>query len=304
MNPAFDAEVVTPLPHGVSLCHVWHGAPQHPVVVLIAGLGLQWCSWPPELIQGLVDRGFRVLCLDNRDVGRSSRLDTPHPSRWQQLKRQAPEGAYSLDDMADDVHHLLQHLSVQAAHVVGMSMGGMIAQQLAARHPSQVLSLTSIFSNTGHPRHGQPAFSSLWRMARTRAPRTEAQAVANFSAMMEHIGDASAPGARQRWAEYAARAWHRSGQRVDARAFFRQLGAVMKSGNRTRGLSRITAPTLVVHGDVDRMVHPSGGMATAKAIAGAQLHIIPGMRHQIDGLQAQRLLTLLVPHLQQAGGAA
>lgn len=300
MSLATHDEAFAELPDGTRLCFASHGDPSHPTVLLIAGLGLQLTYWPEALIRALTGAGYRVLVFDNRDAGRSSRAEAPAPSTWQQLMRVAPAQAYALEDMARDTVGLLDQVGVDRAHVVGMSMGGMIGQAMAAHHAPRVRSLTSVFSTTGHRRVGQPAPSTLWRLGTAPRPATQDEAVQGYVAMMEHIGDPQAPDARRHWADYAALAWQRNGARADARAFGRQIGAVLQSGDRTAALRGVRAPTLVVHGDVDRMVHPSGGAATAAAIAGARHVVLPGMRHQIDTLQSARLVPLLVDHFQEA----
>ena len=300
MSDASLDEQVAGLPNGISLCYRSMGDPEAPVVLLIAGLGLQLVYWPRVLIDALVAAGYRVIAFDNRDAGRSSRCDSPHPGRFGQLLRRVPGGAYSLEDMAQDVAHLMTHLGVARAHVFGMSMGGMIAQALAAGHPRRVATLTSLFSTTGNRWVGQPALSTMWRMATARRPRSQDEAVAVYVQAMRHIGDAGVPGIQDEWARYAALAWRRNGRRADARAFSRQIGAILKSGDRSASLRKIQAPTLVLHGDVDRIVHPSGGLATAAAIAGARFESLVGMRHQIDEHQVGRMMPLLVEHFGRA----
>lgn len=298
MTLACHDEQFASLPNGITLCYASHGQPDHPVILLIAGLGLQMVYWPNVLIKQLTDTGFRVVCVDNRDAGKSSRCTTPHPQMMEQLRGKAPAEAYSLEDMAEDMSLLLTTLNIQAAHIVGMSMGGMIGQVLAAHYPQQVLSLCSIFSTTGNRRVGQPALSTLWKMANAKMPFTEEQAIATYQAMMRHIGDPSAPHAEQGWLEYASAAWHRNGMKAQSETRYRQIGAIMKSADRTNSLKQIKAPTLVIHGDVDRMVHPSGGKATAAAITNAKYAELVGLRHQIDTQQAPRINKLLLSHIQ------
>ncbi|GLK91031.1 alpha/beta fold hydrolase [Pseudomonas turukhanskensis] len=299
MSLATHIEQFATLPNGLRLCYASHGDESAPVVLLIAGLGVQMVYWPAVLIEQLVTAGYRVVCFDNRDAGRSARAATPHPSKWQQLTGKAPAGSYSLEDMADDTALLLDHLGIGQAHLVGMSMGGMIAQTLAYRHPQKAASLVSIFSTTGHRKVGQPALSTLWRMARAKAPRNQAQAVESYRSTMTHIGEGTAPGAQALWENYASQAWLRNGERADARALFRQIGAILKSGDRTPHLRSIQVPCLVVHGDQDRMVHPSGGVATAQVIPNARHEVIAGMRHEINAPQAQRLAALILHHIGQ-----
>lgn len=287
---------VEPRP-GESLCYRRYGAPTKGTALLIAGLGLQLHSWPLPLIEALTGAGFSVLTFDNRDVGRSFRATSPTPNRAQLLFRRLPQGLYRIEDMADDTAALITALGLTSVHVIGMSMGGMIAQSLAARHPERVQSLTSIFSTTGSSRVGQPALSAIARLALAPPPRSEAEAIADFIRLMRHIGDPRIPGIEEFWRAYAAAAWRRGGGAADRGGFLRQIGAILASGDRTASLAAIRAPTLAIHGDRDRMVHPSGGAATAAAIPDAQFVLIPGMRHQFDPRTLPLLSRLILGHL-------
>ena len=298
MSLASHQEQFITLKNGDTFCYAEHGNDTQGTILLIAGLGLQLVYWPSALIERLVTSGYRVICFDNRDAGRSVRSTTPHPSLLQQLRGKAPKGAYGLDRMAEDTAQLLEGLNINSAHVVGMSMGGMIAQTLASTYPDVVDSMTSIFSTTGSRKVGQPSYSTLWRIARAKAPNSENDAIINYRAMMTHIGDINAEGAISQWQQYAKLAWHRNGSKSDSKAVFRQIGAIMKSGDRTRLLNKVSAPTLVIHGDVDRMVHPSGGVATANAISGAKHQVLRGLRHQIDTIQSHRIADSILGHIK------
>lgn len=284
------------LSNGLRICYRRLGHPDSPAVILIAGLGLQLVSWPEALIHRLLSSGLQVICFDNRDVGLSSRLSTPSPSLWQQFRGKAPSGCYRLEDMADDTALLMDSLRLERAHLVGMSMGGMIAQTLAYRHPSRAGSLTSIFSTTGNRKVGQPAYSTYWHLARTKSPRTEAEAVKIHRALMNKIGDRTPPDIESQWRQYASLAWKRNGESANVGGRFRQIGAIMSSGDRTRELATIDTPTLVIHGDKDPMVHPTGGVATARAIPNARYEVIRGMRHQIDTHQSLTLADKIIRH--------
>ncbi|KHT54063.1 alpha/beta hydrolase [Alteromonas marina] len=297
MSLAQHHEQYVTLKSGDRFCYAEHGVGNTDTIVLIVGLGLQLVYWPNALIERLVASGFRVICFDNRDAGRSVRSDTPHPSLLQQLRGRSPKGAYGLERMAEDTAELLEALNITSAHIAGMSMGGMIAQTLASLHPEKVTSMTSIFSTTGSRKVGQPSYSTLWRLARAKAPTSEKDAVKNYQAMMTHIGDVAAKGAVNQWHQYARLAWQRNGGKSDAKAMFRQIGAIMKSGDRTPMLQNVKAPTLVIHGDVDRMVHPSGGVATARAISGAKHQVLRGLRHQIDTVQSHRIADSILAHI-------
>ena len=287
-----------PLPGGTRICWRAHGSEQGEPLLLITGLAMQLISWPPSLIESLAQAGLRVITPDNRDAGLSSGAATPPPGRLRQLLALAPPDNYALEDMADDMAALLDHLGLGAAHVAGMSMGGMIAQCLAARHPSRVLSLCSIFSTTGRRSVGQPAPSTILRMLRP-VPRDAEEAVRQYVEFMHHIGNAAEPGAPQEWADYAWRAWQRGGGRVNAEGTARQIAAIQKSGDRSAQLRGIRAPTLVLHGDHDLMVAPSGGRATARLIPGARLRILPGLAHQIVSARSRELSELIVDNLRR-----
>ncbi|WP_440708699.1 alpha/beta fold hydrolase [Herbiconiux sp. YIM B11900] len=288
--------------HGIRICYRSDGPTDAPAVLLIAGLGLDLTSWPPSLVDGLLGRGLRVLRTDNRDAGRSTRATTPAPTPWQQLRGVAPAGAYTLEDMAADHVGLLDALGIRRVHLVGMSLGGMIAQTIAAAHPDRVLSLTSIFSTTGARSVGQPARSTLVRMVRPGAA-TGPDFARRHVGMLGHIGSTRYPVDVARETRWAVDAWERGAGEQRATGMARQIGAINASGDRTQALARITAPTLVLHGDRDLMVAPSGGRATAAAVRGARHVTIPGMRHHLPESLAPELLALIGDHIRDAGPA-
>jgi pimeloyl-ACP methyl ester carboxylesterase len=193
--------------------------------------------------------------------------------------------------MAADTVGLLDALGIERAHLVGMSMGGMIAQTVAARHPARVLTLTSIFSTTGHRRVGQPARSTLLRLARGPA-RTVEESVERHLAMLAHIGSTTFPPDQDHERAWATAVWDRCGGARSGAPVARQIGAIQASGDRTAELARIAAPTLVVHGDRDLMVHPTGGRATADAVPGARHVEIAGMGHHLAPGVVDRLVEL------------
>lgn len=275
---------------GIRLCFRVHGPDDGEPLLLVQGLGNQLIHWPGVLVQGLVDQGFRVVVFDNRDVGRSTQIKAPPPSMLRQIFGIRDPAGYTLEHMAGDALGLLDHLGIARAHVLGMSMGGMIAQCLAAAHPQRVATLTSVFSTTGHRKIGQPAMSTMWLLAKPPALDC-ATAVKRYQAVMAHVGSSRWPLDPQALRAEATLAWARSGGGVAAAdGESRQIGAIINSGDRTAALRRITAPTLVVHGDVDKLVAPSGGRATADAIAGARLVTIPGLGHSLpDGAMPELL---------------
>lgn len=290
------SERICKLRSGVELCYRVSG--EGSPLLLIAGLGLHLTSWPEAFVEGLNHKGFRVIAFDNRDVGRSSRFAAKPPTPTQLLFRRPNPENYDLADMANDAAGLLDALGVENAHLVGMSMGGMIAQTFAAQKPERALSLTSIFSTTGARSVGQPSFGMTLQLMRPPA-KTRDDAVARFLDTMRRVGGTKHRINEARLAAYMREAWDRGGGAGSA-GVGRQIGAIMKSGDRTASLKRIAAPTLVVHGDRDRLVHPSGGRATAAAIAGARFVTIEGMGHDIADGVVPRLVELIADNAGRA----
>lgn len=263
-------------------------------IVFVAGLGLDLTAWPPALLDGVVRAGHRVVLVDNRDAGQSTKIATAPPSRLRMVLRRPRRHDYHLGDMADDVVGLLDHLSIERADVVGMSMGGMIGQIIAARHASRVRSLVSIFSTTGSLRVGQPALSTMVRLA--APPSRSAAAYADtYLRLLGHIASSEFPVDRDFEHAWALRNWEQQAGRPSA-SVARQIAAVYRAGDRTSELRGVVAPTLVIHGDRDRMVHPSGGRATAAAIANARHVVVKGMRHHLAPSLAARLTELIADH--------
>ncbi len=301
-SPDPAADRFADLTGGVRICYRVQGPADGPALLLLAGLGLDLTSWPERLVHGFTERGFLVIRPDNRDVGRSSRIGTPPPGRLRQLLARPRQDAYDLADMAADTVGLLDHLGIERAHLVGMSMGGMIAQTLAARHPDRAATLTSIFSTTGNRRVGQPALSTLARLARPAA-RTMEQSVKRHLALLRHIGSTTYPPDQSLERTWASTVWQRGEGLPAGASVARQIAAIQASGDRTPELSRITAPTLVIHGDTDRMVHPSGGRATSWAIPGARHLEIRGLAHHLAPGVLDRLVELTSDLVQRHGAS-
>jgi pimeloyl-ACP methyl ester carboxylesterase len=285
---------------GISLCCERLGNPADPPLLLIMGLGQQLLAWPDLLCETLTERGFHVVRFDNRDIGRSTHANARPPKLGQLLTRRFAEGQYDLAEMAADTAGLIDALEIKPAHVVGVSMGGMIAQTLAARHPEHVRSLVSIMSSTGARSSGWAAPSTLRIMFRP-APRDREAAIERAVATFRHIGSAGFPFDEDTIRDRSGRAFDRDPRA--ASGMMRQLGAIVKSGDRTDDLRRVSAPTLVIHGDHDRMVHPSGARATAKAIPGARLETIQGMGHDLPAGALPQISELIVAHAAQADRA-
>ena len=271
---------------GITLCYETFGDPTHPPVLLVMGLGMQLLGWDARFCQMLAERGFHVVRFDNRDTGLSTSIDAPVPGVRELVTRRFDARQYDLGDMASDAVGLLRELELAPAHVIGASLGGMVAQTMAARTPDSVRTLTSIMSTTGHRLKGQPAFSR-YRFLLRPAPKERGAYLDHTVELWRAIGS---PGFEVD--ESAVR--ERSGISFDrARnpaGIGRQMGAVLKSGDRTRELRRITAPTLVVHGAEDTLVRPSGGRATAAAIPDADLMLIDGMGHDLPPQVWERIV--------------
>lgn len=297
MSPA---EELVDVGRGVTLCCERFGDPSDPPLLLIPGLGQQLLSWPAPFCEALADRGLHVIRLDNRDIGRSWHARTPPPSRGQLVTRRFDGDQYDLSDMARDTAGLLDALELGPAHVAGISMGGMIAQMLAAKHPQHVRSLVSMLSSTGARRAGWTAPTTL-PLLFTPPPRTREQAAERAVRLWRHIGSHGFPFDEEHVRDLAGRSFDRDPRAAPGTG--RQLAAILKSGDRTKTLHRISAPTLVIHGDRDRMVHPSGAKATVQAIPGARLITIDGLGHDLPAGALHRLVELIATHAAEADRA-
>ena len=289
------AEAIVDVGRGIRICYDQTGEPGDPPVLLIAGLGQQLHSWPDDFTAALAARGHRVTRFDNRDAGLSTHMGYRPPNPVAMLRGGDPRRQYHLGDMARDTVGLLDALHHPDAHLVGISMGGMIAQTVAAHYPGRVRTLTSIMSTTGAPRAGRPALSTWRRMLTSRPPRTRAEAMDRAAEMFRHISSHGFPFDENRVRERAGIGWDRD---PTTGGIVRQLAAIFASGDRTAELAHIDIPTLVIHGDRDRMVHPTGGAVTARAIPGARLETIKGLGHDLPVGAWPRILDLVTAHTQ------
>jgi len=281
--------------NGITIEYETFGDPAAPPVLLIMGFAGQLTLWDPGFCADLADAGFYVIRYDNRDVGLSTWLDdTGEPDLLALLGGDA-SAPYSIADMAADAAGLLDALGLDAAHIVGVSMGGMIAQAFAIDHPARVRTLTSIMSSTGDPTVGQPDPDAL--AALVPAPPTSRQEAMDQGVVMwRTIGSPGFPFdeamVRERAGAAYDRAFHPAGNS-------RQFAAIATQPDRTAPLAAVTAPTLVIHGEADPLVDPSGGRATAAAIPGARLHLVPGMGHDMPQELSDPFVAELAAHFAQ-----
>jgi pimeloyl-ACP methyl ester carboxylesterase len=283
--------------NGIELCYETFGESDDPTMLLVMGLGSQMIHWPDDFCAALAGRGYQVVRFDNRDMGKSTWFDggdTPGV-------RAAIGGGdvavpYVLADMADDAVGLLDHLGVDRAHVCGVSMGGMIAQTIAIRHPRRVASLTSVMSTTGDPDVGTPTSEAMSALMAPPAATREAYQ----DAVVHHAHVWGSPGLfdAERLRETAGRAWDR-GYHPEGTA--RQLVAVVSSGSRSADLAGLSVPTLVIHGTADTLVQPSGGERTAEVIPDAKLLVVEGMGHDLPPALWPQMIDAVAGHAAEYG---
>ncbi|HEX3324486.1 MAG TPA: alpha/beta fold hydrolase [Solirubrobacterales bacterium] len=264
--------------NGVEIAYQEVGDPGAEPLMLVMGLGTQMLGWDERFCALLAGRGFRVVRFDNRDIGHSTMLDSAGvPSRLDLFLGRRESAAYLLSDMAADTIGLMDHLGIEAAHVAGVSMGGMIGQTLAIEHGERVRSLVSVMSTTGSRRVGTPSLKAFGLML-AEAPRDRDGYVERILKTFEVIGSPSHPTDRERLRQVAGEMFDRS---HNPRGILRQMHAITASGDRTAALRNLRLPVSVIHGTRDPLIRPSGGRATARAIPGARLRIVEGMGHDL-----------------------
>jgi pimeloyl-ACP methyl ester carboxylesterase len=287
--------------NGIEIEYETFGARGARPLLLIMGLGGQLLLWEEDFCTELAARGHFVIRYDNRDVGLSTRFEhagAPNiPAVIQAIAAGRPaEVAYTLDDMADDAAAVLDALQLDSAHVVGASMGGMIAQTVALRHGGRVRSLTSMMSTSGSPDLAPPNPEALTALMRPRVHDREA-AIEQAVSLQRIIGGSGFPFDAERTRRQAARSYDRSFYPV---GIDRQFAAILASGNRRPDLASVKAPTLVVHGDVDPLIPLEGGRDTARAIPGAELLVIEGLGHELPPQVWPRIIDAISGHTERA----
>ncbi len=292
--------------NGIDIEYETFGSSSDPTILLIMGLGMQLIAWPETFCRELAANGFQVIRYDNRDTGFSTKFDNAKaPSvpalmirSFLRLPMRVP---YTIRDMADDAIGLLDALDIPSAHIVGASMGGMIAQNLAAAYPAQVRSLTSIMSTSGHRSipGADPLVSRHLFLSAPKQPDREA-VIAHRARTIELIGSPAFPIDEETRREMAAISFDRS---YYPAGFGRHVGAIIHDGDRRDRLRRITAPTLVIHGREDPLVPLAGGIDTAEHIPGARLEVIEGMGHNFPVELWPTMVGLVSDHAKETDAA-
>jgi pimeloyl-ACP methyl ester carboxylesterase len=292
--------------NGISIAYEDKGPRDAPVILLVMGLGGQMTLWPDEFVDALNERGFRTIRYDNRDVGLSTRFDAAGvPNvKWMFVKAAfglRVRSAYTLADMAADGMALLDHLGIARAHVVGASMGGMIAQHIAARHPGRTLSLTSVMSSTGNRRLPRARKEAMDVLAKRPMSGDKEDLIAYSVNAARVIGSPGYPADEERLQRRVRsdfeRGWYPQG-------VARQMAAIVADGDRRKMIRTITSPTLVIHGEADPLVPLEAGRDTAANIPGARLMTIPGMGHDLPLALVDTLANAIAEHARGVMAAA
>ncbi|MFN5685790.1 alpha/beta fold hydrolase [Bradyrhizobium sp.] len=291
--------------NGIDICYETFGDPAAPPLLLIMGLGAQMIIWYDEFCEQLASRGFRVIRFDNRDIGQSSKMHggrrlTPFELiklRFFNIPVAAP---YKLIDMAKDTVGLMDALDIKSAHLVGASMGGMIAQEIALSFPQRVRSLTSIMSTTGNPRLPPPT-REVAMLLMAPPPKTKDEYVRRFQKTWKVLRAGSFPEDEARDVVLAERCFARGPYPAGVG---RQLRAILASGSRGLRLHQVTAPTLVIHGKVDPLVHHAAGTDTAESIPNAKLLMIEKMGHAIPTPTWPQIIDAIAKHAHGANAQA
>ncbi|WP_338424420.1 alpha/beta fold hydrolase [Sphingopyxis kveilinensis] len=285
--------------NGIDITYEDRGPKDAPAILMVMGLGGQLTLWPDEFVAALNERGFRTIRYDNRDVGLSTRFDAAGVPNLKWMFVKAAFGlpvrsAYTLADMAADGIGLLDHLGIGQAHIVGVSMGGMISQHIAARYPERVLTLASVMSTTGNRRLPRARKEAMQALANRPTSGDKEALIAYGVKAARVIGSPGYPSDEDRLQRRVRtdfeRGWYPPG-------FARQVAAIVADGDRRSMLKSIKAPTLVIHGEDDPLVPLAGGRDTAANIAGARLMTIPGMGHDLPLALVDTLADAIAGHI-------
>jgi pimeloyl-ACP methyl ester carboxylesterase len=287
--------------NGIEICYDVFGSADAEPLFLIMGLSAQMVLWDDEFCRELAAHGFRVVRFDNRDIGHSTKLSggkriTPIDILKMRFFGILPSATYTLRDMANDTVGLMDALGIRSAHVVGASMGGAIAQEIAINFPDRIRSLTSIMSTTGNPKLPQPKREAM-TLLMSAPPNTKDEYVAMFARNWKILRQGSFPQDEAKDRDRAERCYARG---LNPAGVGRQLRAILASGARNRALANVRTPTLVIHGTVDPLVRPEAGRDTASSIPGARLLMVEGMGHALPIPMWPQIIGAIAEHAKAA----
>ena len=291
--------------NGIEICYESFGPEDSPAVLLIMGLGAQLISWPEAFVEMLVKGGYRVIRFDNRDSGLSTKFEDGQ--NWAVSKRtfissflgRVVPSPYTLQDMADDAVGLLDALKIEKAHIVGASMGGMIAQLIAASYPQRTLSLISFMSSSGSRRVPLGKMKCILRLGRSAKSDLKTDVLQHMADGWKLYASPSFPRLKGELLEWAQRIYDRG---YYPQGSTRQFRALLNDGSRVLRLRKITAPTLAMHGSADPLVHPAGSKDVARQVDGAKLVLIDGLGHELPPKALPLLADHMLEHMQAADG--
>ena len=285
----------------INIAYEIHGDMNNPIIVIVQGLGMPLTATPPEFVSQLMERGYCLLLLDNRDIGRSDKIQQKPPNIiFQVIKYKLGlrvKYFYKLDDMMNDINNLLVKLNIETAHIIGISMGGMIAQLMAIHHPVKIKSLTSIMSSSGNPKLPGPS----WKIAKFILKGSENKNINGSESFYQQlwrlIGSPKYPMSDEQIDLFVKRIVDRG---MTSGGSVRQILAIMKSYNRAPQLNKLNVPTLVIHGEEDKLVPIECGVDTADAIKMSELWRIPGMGHDFPFELIDEFVNRISKHIQKA----
>lgn len=293
--------------NGVEIAYETFGEDYAPAVLMIMGLGAQLTMWPDDMIEALVAAGYRVVIMDNRDIGLSTKFEgakLPNPIAHALARRVGlrPKVPYSLDDMTRDAAGLLSELKIDRAHLVGVSMGGMIAQHLSAYYPQLIASLTAIMTATGNPKLPRPSREIIKRLFFPGPPPKGREQI--IDRMVETFSVIGTPGEDQNTNGMRDRLTLSYDRSYSPTSIARQSAAILSSGDFRKVTRSVKAPTLVIHGDADPLVSIEGGREITRLVDGAKLRTMRGMGHDMPPRFRGEIIEHMVTHIQSVDAAA
>ncbi len=291
--------------NGIELCYESFGAEDSPAVLLIMGLGAQLISWPDAFVEMLVKGGYRVIRFDNRDAGLSTKFEDGQ--NWAVSKRtfissflgRVVASPYTLQDMADDAVGLLDALKIDKAHIIGASMGGMIAQLVAVHYPQRTRSLISFMSSSGSRRVPLGKMKCILRLGRSAKSDQKADVLQHMAEGWKLYASPSFPRVKGELLKWAKRIYERG---YYPQGSTRQFRALLNDGSRVLRLRKISVPTLAMHGTADPLVHPAGSKDVARQVEGAKLILVDGLGHELPPKALPLLASHMLEHMHEADG--